>query len=234
MKPTIGVLAAVSDEKESSVQNPYIKAVEQCGGIPVLLPYVEQDGTLDRYARLCDGFFFAGGFDIAPQRYGEEPKKNCGALQRYRDEMDFKMFEKAFSTAKPILGICRGAQLINVALGGTLHQDIPSEIKTDIMHRQTEPTFSYSHAVRILENTPLHSLILQDHMKANSFHHQAIKRLGEGLVPMAVADDGILEAAYLPGKRYLRAYQWHPERLFEMCEYNKRIFVDFISACSMT
>ena len=132
---------------------------------------------------------------------------------------------------KPLLGICRGAQLINVALGGSLYQDIPSEYKTEIAHRQGEEKMEYSHSVTVLENTPLAALVGEGELPANSFHHQAAKRLGNGLLPMAYAADGIVEAMYFPAHTYLRAYQWHPERLCERDEKNKALFSEFITAC---
>jgi putative glutamine amidotransferase len=134
-------------------------------------------------------------------------------------------------TEKPVLGICRGAQLINIALGGTLYQDLPTELPTEISHRQTEPKFSPAHSVKILADTPLYDLVQKDRMTANSFHHQAVKTLGKGLELMALADDGVVEAFYLPGERYLRAYQWHPERLFAIDSDNRLLFEDFTAHC---
>jgi putative glutamine amidotransferase len=131
-----------------------------------------------------------------------------------------------------MIGICRGAQVLNVALGGTLHQDIPTEIETSIAHRQSEPKFAMSHEVRVLPDTPLYALTDgHDRLRVNSFHHQSVKALAPGLVPMAYADDGVLEAAYLEDTRYLRIYQWHPERLVDACPHNRAIFDEFIAAC---
>lgn len=230
MRPIIGILAEV-DNEATRVLHPYISAIEGSGGTPILLPYVKDGETIDRFVNICDGFFFTGGADIDPRHYREEASSACGELQEHRDELEFKVFQRAIDTSKPILAICRGAQLVNVALGGTLYQDIPSEIHTQISHRQTEPKFSPSHEVRALDNTPLREIMGRDRITANSFHHQAIKTLGEGLEIMAVSDDKIVEAVYLSGERYLRAYQWHPERLYEGNVYNRLIFDDFIKAC---
>lgn len=134
-------------------------------------------------------------------------------------------------TSKPILAICRGAQLVNVALGGTLYQDIPSEVPTKILHKQSEPDFSPSHDVKIMNNTPLYEMMRTEQIKGNSFHHQAIKALGKGLEIMAIAEDGIIEGVYSSGKQYVRAYQWHPERLFDTDAQSRMIFEDFIHAC---
>ena len=194
MKPIVGVFAEVDLEQNTKVQNAYVRAIEESGGIPILLPYVKDADTVERFVNLCDGFFFTGGADVDPQRYGEQSKSACGEIQYARDELEFAVFQIVNSTLKPIIAICRGAQLVNVALGGTLYQDIPSEINTRISHRQIEPKNSPSHDVQILKNTPLFDLMKKTVMTANSFHHQAIKKLGKGLEIMAVADDGIVEA----------------------------------------
>ena len=231
MTPIIGILAEVDNDFNTRVQPPYIKAIELAGGLPVLLPYVEDSKVIEQFVELCDGFFFTGGADVDPMRYGEERKETCGDIQYNRDKLEFRVLEKVMSTSKPILAVCRGAQLVNAALGGTLYQDIPSEIDTSISHRQSEPKFSFSHDINVMENTPLHTLAGVARIRGNSFHHQSIKTLGEGLEIMATSDDGVVEAAYLSGERYLRAYQWHPERLCESDKHNRLIFDDFIKAC---
>ena len=231
MKPTIGLLAEVDDEQKSGVLPAYVRAIEKAGGLPILLPYVEDDAVIDAFVALCDGFFFTGGMDIEPKHYGEATSDACGAIQRYRDDLELRVINKVLATEKPILAICRGAQLVNVVLGGTLYQDIPSEFETKMRHRQEEPPLAYSHEVKVLPDTPLARLFGCDRIRANSFHHQAVKALGRDLGVMAVADDGIIEAFYGTGARYLRAYQWHPERLFDADAYNRAVFEDFIAVC---
>ena len=231
MKPIIGVLAEVYDDLHTQMPVAYASAIERSGGVPVVLPHVASDDAIDAFVALCDGFFFTGGVDVDPQRYGEEKSLCCGAVQEHRDTLEFAVFDKAFQTRKPILGICRGEQLINVALGGTLYQDITTELQTDIAHRQVEAKNDFSHSVSVFEDTPLHHLIGKQRMRANSFHHQAIKQLGTGLAVMAAADDGVVEAIYLKGERYLRAYQWHPERLYGADPHSCALFDDFIRAC---
>ena len=231
MKPIIGVLAEIDNEMNTRVQNPYIYAIEASGGIPILLPYTGDCETVEHLVDICDGFFFTGGVDIDPKRYGEDARESVRDIQEYRDEFEFRVFQSVIKTSKPILAICRGAQLVNIAFGGTLYQDIPSEVQTKISHRQTEPKFSPSHEVRIIVDTPLHKMMRAERIKANSFHHQAIKTLGKGLEIMAVADDGIIEAVYSSAGQYIRAYQWHPERLYETDTENRMIFEDFVRAC---
>lgn len=229
--PLIALLAEVDDDKRSGVKNSYTEAIVAAGGAPVLIPYTESGETLDALCNACDGFFFTGGADIAPELYGEVRSVFCGAIHPLRDELELSVFRRAFALGKPILAVCRGAQLVNVALGGTLYQDIPSEIPSGILHRQTEAVTEPSHSVNILKRCGVTLFGDAVRVCTNSFHHQAVKRLAEGLSVFATADDGVIEGFYMPGEQYLYAYQWHPERLFEKDEFNRRIFESFIAAC---
>ena len=230
-KPVVGVFAEVNDELFTSVRGAYIHAIEKAGGIPLLVPFVESDEVLGEIISRCNGIFLTGGVDISPDRYGEEIKPTCGERQLNRDTLEFKAFDIAFKTEKTMLAVCRGAQLVNVALGGSLYQDLPTEHSSSISHRQTEGICEYSHEVNIAEGTPLYALLGAERIRANSFHHQAVKRLGDGLEVMAQADDGVVEALYYKGDQYLMAYQWHPERLFDRDAHHRKIFEDFIRKC---
>ena len=232
MQPIIGMLVTVDNEGTVNAMRPYADAILQSGGVPVILPYTTEDAVIARYVALCDGFCFTGGVDVAPAHYGEQASPACGEIHPLRDELELAVFRAARDTDKPLLGICRGAQLFNVALGGTLIQDLPSERPSPIAHRQIEEKFSPSHEVCVLPDTPLHALTGAQRMTANSFHHQAVKQLGNGLLPMAYADDGVIEGFYHATARYLRAYQWHPERLCATNAQNRIIFKDFIQHCN--
>ena len=231
MQPIIGMFAEVDGAKQTTIKNQYTKIIEECGGVPFLIPYTDNMQTLKTLVGLCDGFCFTGGADIDPKRYGEEPKETCGEIQYYRDELEFNAFALIKDMQKPIFAICRGMQFINVALGGTLYQDIPTENPSEVPHRQREAKYSLLHNVQVVADTPLHSVVKNPRMLANSFHHQAIKTLGKGLEIMSVADDGIIEAVYATEGAFLRAYQWHPERLVDADEQNRMLFVEFIQAC---
>ncbi|MBQ4091243.1 MAG: gamma-glutamyl-gamma-aminobutyrate hydrolase family protein [Clostridia bacterium] len=233
MKPIIGIFAEVDSERSTTIQDQYVRAITAAGAIPIVLPYTNEEHLQEELVDLCNGFLFSGGADVDPGRYGEERTAACEEPQLYRDEFEFAMFQKAFSSGKPMLAICRGAQLINVALGGKLYQDLPSENPTQIDHRQSEPKFAPSHRVSIVSGTPLAQLVGDGYMTANSFHHQAVKALGRGLKVMAYADDGIIEAMYYAGKPYIRAYQWHPERICDEDGQNRLIFDDFVAACKI-
>ncbi len=232
MHPIIGIVASAKDVGDVSAPTTYTAAIEAAGGVPVILPCGENFDMYEHFVDLCDGFMFTGGCDIRPSRYGEEPLPECGSIQDHRDIIELAFFEKAIKTDKPIIAICRGIQLVNVALGGTLFQDIPSQFQTDILHKQTQERFEPSHSVQVLESTPLYAMTNgKATMMANSFHHQAIKDLGRGLAVMARAEDGIIEAVFMPEKPYVRAYQWHPERLWQIDANNRAIFTEFVKAC---
>ena len=231
MKPIIGITPEIAEDGKVSLNYAYTHAIEAAGGIPLVLPCTEDEGLLDRLAELCHGFAFSGGEDIEPARYGEEKIPQCGAPALRRDACDFAVFRKALATGKPILGICRGGQLINVALGGTLWQDLPSQLPSEIHHVQKEEKFAISHSVAVLPGTPLAAITGKTRIAANSFHHQAAHKLGNGLQVMAQADDGVVEAMYLPGHRFLLALQWHPERICDIDTDARAIFESFISAC---
>ena len=231
MRPVITIFTEIDEKLNVNIRNTYINAVESTGGLPIVVPYIKSDESLETLIERCDGFIFSGGGDIDPKCYVEEKKPTCGDAEYNRDELEFRAFDSVFASGKPILAICRGIQLVNVCLGGTLYQDIPTEFETEIIHRQKEPDDAPSHEVNALENTPLYDLLKSKRVVANSFHHQAIKKLGDGLKITATADDGIIEGVYLPGERYFRAFQWHPERLVDIDEHNRLIFEDFINAC---
>ena len=231
MKAKIGIVAAINSEHSSSVLRDYVNAIEKVDVLPVIIPYVEKEENLNELFDLCDGIMLLGGEDVMPSLYGEEKKPTCGENCRERDDYEMLIFEKALYSFKPILAICRGSQLVNVALGGTLHQDIPSEIENALDHKKSTEMPSYTHKINVIDGTPLHALINSDEMQINTFHHQCIKDLGRLLEVMAVADDGIIEAYYMPSYRFLRAYQWHPERMVDTDENCLNIFKEFADEC---
>ena len=234
MIPIIGILPVVDGEKKSKIENTYIRAIEASGGVTLMLPYTQSGEAIESFVNLCDGFIFAGGKDIEPARYGEEKHELCGETAPYRDEVEFAAFEKIIKTNKPVMGICRGSQLINIALGGTLYQDIPSEIKTDLTHKQEHPHSEPAHEASVVSGSLLHRLIGKSRIHINSLHHQAIKTLGEGLTPMAVADDGVIEAIVKDGERLIWGFQWHPEKTFDASEDSRIIFKKFVEECKIS
>ena len=231
MKSIIGITVDIGDDRSLGTPGAYMTAVEKAGGVPLIIPYCEKDDVLEDIVELCDGFLFSGGADIEPSRYGEEAIASCGKPELLRDELEFRLFDKIIKAKKPLLAICRGCQFINVALGGTLYQDIPSQLPSDIHHRQLEPKFSHSHSVNIKVGSRLFDIMGCEKIEANSFHHQSIKVLANELEVVATSDDGIIEAVFYLGDQYIRGYQWHPERLCGIDEYHQRIFDDFVKHC---
>lgn len=229
MAPIIGIFPNVENGEKSSVQNTYVYAIKNSGGTALMLPYTKSSEDIERFVELCDGFLFTGGVDVEPIRYGEEKSPFCGECAPMRDEIELLGFSVALGSGKPILAICRGCQLINVALGGTLYQDIESEYKTDVRHRLSDGNYSHAHSVKLIQDSPLHGIIGEDFMTVNSMHHQAVKRLGDGLFAEAVSHDGIVEAIYMKNRSFLHGVQWHPERTLGD-GYSKKLFDAFICA----
>ena len=230
-KPRIAVTQNINSDGTVSILPQYTLTLENAGADVVLLPYTDKPSEIIEMVKSVDGICFTGGADVDPKRYFEEKMSCCGETEDKRDLFELAVFFVATEENKPILGICRGMQLINVAMGGTLYQDILTEYVSDIAHIQKEGKFEHSHEVNVINGSPLYNLLGNERIKINSFHHQAIKKLAEGLDVMARADDGIIEAVYASEYKYLRAYQWHPERIYQIDKNQALIFEDFINAC---
>lgn len=212
MKVKIGIVPALNKEGEANVLQKYIDYITIGGADAVLLPH-PITAVSDEALKECDSFMLLGGADIDPDRYGEQPIAALGETIPVRDEYEFAIFKRIFDTGKPILAICRGMQLVNCALGGKLYQDLPTQTKTEISHRCADEKCASYHMASFKEGTYLHGVLGGEPFEVNSYHHQAIKLLGDGLAVMASAPDGTIEAVYHTGKRILWGFQWHPERL---------------------
>ena len=230
MKPIIGVMPLWDDKKDSIWMLPgYFDGIDKAGGIPIMLPFSKNESDIEQVCNLCDGFLFTGGHDVSPEVYQEERMKGTSPCLK-RDQLEAEVFKKAVEADKPVLGICRGIQFINAALGGTLYQDLPTQHPSDIAHRQPAPYDVPSHHVLIRKDSPLYECLKTEELPVNSCHHQAIKELAPGLKIMASATDGIIEAVYMPAKRFLWAVQWHPEFSYKNNESSMKIFKAFINA----
>lgn len=231
MKPIVGILPLFDEKKDSYWMRPgYMKGIMNAGGIPVMLPFIENIEDIKQLSENFDGFLFTGGPDIDPTYYHEEKKENCGDLTPYRDTLESQLFKEVYALNKPILGICRGHQLLNVLCGGTLYQDLPSEYQSTITHRMKPPYDNKQHTVTLIEDTPLKSLLNKTILPVNSCHHQAIKELGNDLQPMAISEDGLIESCYAPHKKFVWGVQWHPELMCTEKE-SQKIFEEFIRKC---
>jgi putative glutamine amidotransferase len=226
---TIGVIPLWDEKRDSIWMLPgYTQGIEEAGAVPVILNLTESESTLKHAVRFFDGFLFTGGHDVNPNLYGQEKSDRCGKICDIRDRMETYIFREAvLNRNKPALGICRGIQFINVLLGGSLYQDIPTELPGAINHAQRAPYDVPAHSVRLLPGSPLYELVGKERLNVNSSHHQGINKAAENLKIMAVADDGLTEAIYMPDHPYLWAVQWHPEFSLND-ETSKKIFSSFV------
>lgn len=227
MKPIIGIFPQLKDGTEAYIKPEYIRAIEESGGTAVLLPLAESENLARDAVDSCDGFVFAGGEDIEPERYGEKRLPVCGESVPVRDECEMRAISAVLASGKPMMGICRGFQLLNVALGGTLWQDLPSEFGSSVYHRYNGK--ETTHEIDIIRDTPLYRMLEKERTEINSFHHQAIRALAPDLAVMATADDGIVEAVCLRENPCVFGVQWHPERLFDG-EDGKKIFSTLVAS----
>lgn len=229
-RPLIGVTPLWDTAQHSVWMLPdYLDGIQAAGGIPLVLPIRSDRPSAERLAALCDGFLFTGGQDVSPSVYGMEDKTGTVVSSPERDALETLLFPLAFQTGKPILGICRGLQFLNAALGGTLWQDLPSEHPSAIVHKQGKPYDRPSHPVAL--SGTLRQCIGKEQIQVNTLHHQAVRQLAPGLSPMAIAPDGVIEAAELPGHPFFQAVQWHPEFLFRTDPDQLALFRSFIDAC---
>ena len=229
--PVIGVAPLWDDEKDSLWMLPgYFDGIRQAGGLPIMLPLTDDPQDIMQLAMLCDGFLFTGGHDVSPALYGETPIDASVVCCPGRDAMETYMLHEALRLDKPVLGICRGIQFINAALGGTLYQDLPTQHPSDVAHHQRPPYDRPAHTVSVLPDTPLAQLLGCGQLPVNSYHHQAVRDLAPDLVPMAISSDGLTEALVKPDARFLWAVQWHPEFSFRTDENSRRIFAAFLNA----
>ncbi len=238
-KPLIGLTA---ERWSSSLTHPnnnvqgvlttYIEAVIQAGGLPVLiLLSLAQDDVLALYARV-QGLLIPGGGDLDPDLYAARPHPATNSIDPDRDRVELQLTRQAVADRKPLFGICRGAQVFNVALGGTLYQDLPSERPGDIRHAYPFPEFpreTIAHRVKIEEESRLAHFLGAPIVSVNSRHHQAVKKVAPGVVAAAHAPDGVIEAIELPAHPFALAVQWHPENLQSQPEM-RALFEKFVEA----
>jgi putative glutamine amidotransferase len=210
----------------------YIRAVERAGGVPLLLTPYHSSDAVNQFATYIDGLLLTGGGDIDPALFGETRHAKSDLISAERDELELRQVTRqAIDTGLPLLAICRGIQVVNVALNGTLHQHVPDVFGDEIAHSQGGARSDRTHGVVIEPGTLLSTLVGTERLRVNSFHHQAIKDLGDGLRPVAWADDKVIEAVELPGARgFVLAVQWHPEELVENDPAALRLFQALVDA----
>lgn len=214
--------------REMALGLPYLRGIEAAGGLPVVMPPLSEEAIeslLDRF----DGICLSGGPDLDPQHYGAKPHAELGPTEPDLDRFELAVARRADAREMPILAICRGTQALNIVRGGDLHQHLP-ELSTEIPHRQGTAGDKTSHQIEIDPGSRLAAAIGDDEIAVNSFHHQAIDRLGDGLVVSATAPDGTIEAVEDPSRPFLIGVQWHAETLVHR-PYEAALFRDFVDAC---
>jgi putative glutamine amidotransferase len=237
-RPIIGVTTS-SERTDKGVDRAfvnasYIRAVEHAGGVPLLLTPYHSFDAVNRLATYVDGLLLTGGGDIDPAHFGETRHAKTDLISAERDELELRQVTRqAIDTGLPLLAICRGIQVVNVALNGSLHQHVPDGFGDEIAHSQGGARSDRTHDVVIEPGTLLSTLVGTERLRVNSFHHQAIKDLGDGLRPVAWAEDKVIEAVELPGARgFVLAVQWHPEELVENDPAALRLFQALVDAAA--
>ena len=220
--------------REMALGLTYLRAIEAGGGLPMVIPPMEEEAIEPLLDRL-DGLCLSGGPDLDPQHYGAEAHAELGPTEPDLDRFELAIARRADVRQMPILAICRGTQALNVVRGGVLHQHLP-ELSEEILHRQQTPGSEPSHAVEVEPGSRLAKALgyeeveVADELDVNSFHHQAIDELGEGLVVTARAPDGTIEAVEDPSRPFLIGVQWHAETLVHR-SYEAALFRHFVEAC---
>lgn len=214
----------------------YFTALAGVGGAPFMVPLLRDESALRPLFDQADGVFLAGGVDMDPASYGADRAEACGRTDRPRDDVELLFARWALEAGKPLLGVCRGMQVLNVVAGGTLHQDcatdLPDAIKHDYFPTAGHPRDYLAHDVEIVPGSRLRGIYGAATVRVNSMHHQGVREIGEGLVVSATAPDGLIEALEVSGRSFQVAVQWHPEVLIDRDAPTRRLFQAFVEAAA--
>lgn len=248
MRPVIGItsdcnLTSQADTQEKGSQKyplfgyclrpTYINAVTEAGGLALILPIILEKDALEQMAQMIQGLLISGGgHDLDPSLYGEVVTAPLGEINPDRSSFELALAKRMLEMSKPVLGICNGLQVINVASGGTLHQDIPSQVKGSLPHQQKGSRREKAHEVYILPDSQLRAVLATERIWVNSLHHQAVKGLGKGFRVNAVAADGIIEGIEMIEGPFVMGVQWHPEDLVEADPKMQALFSVFVQSAS--
>lgn len=236
--PIIGITAnhlfidsgSYKGHQRVAVVQDYIKAIIKAGAVPLVLPTAAPANIIHQHLAIIDGLILSGGNDIQAHLFGEEPHRLTDECCPERDHYEITLAQLAAKQRKPILGICRGLQLLNVAFGGTLYQDLSLFSPNVHQHTQKAPTYAASHSVDIIKGTMLHQVFGCDTVQTNSFHHQGIKALADGFVVNAKSKDGVIEGIEKMDESYMLGVQWHPEFMVEHHPSMLDLFHHFVKA----
>lgn len=240
MKPVIGITPDFNagDREDMGGKAPtyflralYMEAIQDVGGMPVILPLAATRSDRHKLLAQLHGVMITGsGPDLPPRLYGERQRYNYPVMSRQRAEFEMDLARHALREGVPTLGICGGMQSLNVALGGTLFQDIPAQVSTSLRHRQSAPAVKLSHWIAVHPESLLQRILRRSRIRVNSSHHQSVRRVAPSLAVSAVAPDGVIEAIESPRHPFLLGVQWHPEYLYRHDSMARRIFSSFVKA----
>ena len=241
MRPVVGITCSLTASsigdsiytlERNIIARDYSRAIEYAGGTPLLIPHVGDIECINQYLGVLDGLVLSGGGDIDPLLFGQEPHQNLGSVDRVRDEMELQLTQKALDQDLPILAICRGIQMLNVAAGGTIYQDITAEMpQPTLRHSQSGAGWYASHTIDIISESRLFQIFDSPTARVNSFHHQAVREIGEGFIATAKAKDNVIEAIESPTRRFALGVQYHPEMMWEHHPEVLNLFTAFLKAC---
>lgn len=240
MKPVIGITPDYNagDKTRPGGREPtyflrarYVRAIEDAGGLPLILPIMDDKSAIRQLADQLDGLLLTGsGPDLDPKLYGEKKQHRFKIMSEERAGFESLLAREAIDRELPTLGICGGMQLLNVAAGGSLYQDVKAQIKTKIAHQQKEAATELSHWVTVAEGTRLREIVKAPRLRVNSSHHQSVKKVAAGFVVNAKSEDGVIEGLELSGHKFLLAVQWHPEFLYTTDKVSRQLFERLLAA----
>jgi len=244
MRPLIGITTSTTDREQNAAKPAashanlaYSQSILRAGGLPLLLPNSLPPKDADAAMSGLHGLLLTGGGDVDPVNWGEAPHPKLGFVDPQRDSLEMALLRAALRRDMPVLGICRGVQLMAVALDGDLWQDIPSQLPACDVHFQQPPRHLAHHSVRITPDSPLARIFQPEHtrdadyrLQVNSFHHQAVRKSGPALAPIAWSDDELIEALAAPDAVFVLGVQWHPEEMAATDPLQARLFAAFVEA----
>ncbi|MDR7871112.1 MAG: gamma-glutamyl-gamma-aminobutyrate hydrolase family protein [Tissierellaceae bacterium] len=236
MKPLIGLTCQFDYSQRirfNKINYTYIDAIKKAGGIPIIFPIMSEFDAIDRYLNVVDGIILTGGGDAAPLLFGEEPIREVDSICFERDNMELKIIKRAYEMSKPMFGICRGIQMINIALGGTLYQDIYKQIPDALGHIAGSSIQGGYHTVEIVKDSIMYEIFNKERIQVNSQHHQSVRALGNNLKINALSLDGVIEGMESTNDKFVLGVQFHPEAMIDRNEEFLNIFKFFISHCNV-
>lgn len=231
LSPIIGVVPNIDQEKYS-IREEYLKAVLDAGGLPFILPLVTSSTDISEVFNNLHGLLLTGGDDVDPSYYGEEPHPTLGILSSKRDQSESMMVKEALSRNIPILAICRGMHMLNVAAGGTLYQDINTQIQAPVQHYQMAPRDVAIHSVHVTKGSLLYQCLGSESCRVNSIHHQSVCVPAPGFQVSATASDGVVEGIESTEHTFVVGVQWHPGSLTQKEAHARSLFHSYIKAAT--